>query len=115
MITQYMLLDINPHFRHWPYVDLEHIEMRHMNQTVESGEFCYMDTVSLDLVVKAVLLHGKVVEEYFYEGQKRWRVAANFWVPMGFDAATGEVTHKVTVRFCQVQWRIGTAYPGGVP
>ena len=34
-IMQAMLLDINPNFRHWPSVDLEHREARHMNQVVE--------------------------------------------------------------------------------
>ena len=115
LVTQRMLLDINPTFRWWPTIDINHIESRHLTQTVESGQFCYMDSNSIDLVIKAVLNYGKVVKSYTYCGKKCWRVAANLWVPIGFDASTGDPTHKVTVRFCTHDWHIGTAYPGGVP
>ena len=115
VITQEMLVDINPNFRHWPLIDLMHIERSHLNQLFNRGEFCYMDTASLDVIVKAVFIYGDIVERYNYEGKTRWRMAANMWIPIGFCLATGEVTHTVSVIFCTVDWTIGMAYPGGFP
>ena len=115
VIDQQMLLAVNVNHWRWPTINLDHIIYKHCNLVCDSGEFCPMDRPSLERIVKAVMLYGRIVEHYKYCGKDRYRIAANFWIPIGFSASTGEATHKVTVRYSLEDHRIGTAYPGGVP
>ena len=115
LIMQDVLNGINLIGGQWPTIHLDHIKGAHMCQTIDEGQFCYMDDVSLTLVLHAVFLHGKIVEAYHYCGKPRYKIAANLWVPSGFSNSSGNVTHKITVRYCSVDRTIGTAYPGGIP
>ena len=110
-----MLNGINLIGGQWPRINANHIVDQHMRQTIDEGQFCYMDGRSLDIVLKAVFLYGKIVDSYHYCGKQRYRIAANLWIPIGFSNSSGNITHKVTVQYCSVDRRIGTAYPGGIP
>ena len=59
IITQHMLNGINLIGGQWLSINADHIVDQHMRQTIDEGQFCYMDGRSLDTVLKAVFLYGK--------------------------------------------------------
>ena len=109
LITQKTLDECKSLEGYWPLIDIERIETNHLS------EFCDLDRISLDLIIKAVFLHRQVVARISHRYNEQHYIAANLWVSSGNCTSTGDITHRVTILYDTVDRTIIDAYPGGLP